>query len=422
MLRWAFRGLFNYFGHPHCKVLKDGNWLITFKGSLTPVATTEAIDICAKAGLQIKHSAEHSDTGSAFRLDIDNLDLNNSSFAWLDGIDTDAIKARLEAEQNKTANNNDVKPNINEENSMKDYKFYDLNLEATPKNNPKGPNYTDSDNVNHGILDDIYVLHDFEYDELVAKLNQIAKTHDINMMVVSRNGKDLFYATSFNSDDPFDDTRYLEHRPLVRFNKLFTKNEPFMSQFEAIGLTESYKHTTLNSLSEEFKLFENMWDDEAKELTETSVGVSAKSAKISELRAKIAQLQQELDTLIQDDIEDFSSFELDVDGTSKKLKRIGLPHAQALDEIVDFITKLTSEEKDNLTLYWSNDMYEAGDLEGDVIVNFDCKNYYLNEIGMSQEAFEADGLADPANRVIDNTWTAEVPEDAYDRIVAALKN
>ena len=175
-------------------------------------------------------------------------------------------------------------------------------------------------------------------------------------------------------------------------------------------------------LFEEFKLFENMWDDEAKELTETSVGVSAKSAKISELRAKIAQLQQELDTLVQDDIEDFSSFELDVDGTSKKLKRIGLPHAQALDEIVDFITKLTSEEKDNLTLYWSNDMYEAGDLKGDVIVNFDCKNYYLNEIGMSQEAFEADGLADPANRVFDNTWTAEVPEDAYDRIVAALKN
>ena len=98
-LRHAFRGLFKYFGHPHCASLKDGSWLVIFKRRLTPVAATEAVDICSKAGLQIKYSTEHSNNGSAFKLDVDNSDLDNHSYAWLNNIDYDAIEARLEAEQ-----------------------------------------------------------------------------------------------------------------------------------------------------------------------------------------------------------------------------------------------------------------------------------------------------------------------------------
>lgn len=97
-LKYAFMGLSKYFGiRPRCEALKDGDLIIVFKKGLTPAAAAEAIDICAKVGIPIKHK-ENSSSGSVFEVDAGNLSMQGSpSF---NDIDTDAIKARLKAEHN----------------------------------------------------------------------------------------------------------------------------------------------------------------------------------------------------------------------------------------------------------------------------------------------------------------------------------
>jgi hypothetical protein len=74
----------------------------------------------------------------------------------------------------------------------------------------------------------------------------------------------------------------------------------------------------------------------------------------------------------------------------------------------------------DLTLYWAADDLVPGDMEGDPIVNFDCTRFYFDELGMSEEDYYKDGLDNPVNRIIDNTWGTSVPY-ACKRIEDALR-
>lgn len=112
------------------------------------------------------------------------------------------------------------------------------------------------------------------------------------------------------------------------------------------------------SFAKDFKLYENLWDD----FTETS------------------------------------SVFAEIPGTDKKLECKGVSHIEALEALLDFINKLTSEEKLELYFHWGNDNYNPGDCEGNPILNKDSEDDY----------------------VYDNTDISTVPEDTYDKVVAAL--
>lgn len=64
-----------------------------------------------------------------------------------------------------------------------------------------------------------------------------------------------------------------------------------------------------------------------------------------------------------------STFWLNVEGTNKKLERKGIKDELALEEILNFISKLSPEEKDCVSLEWRWDEVKPGDAGGDLIVS-----------------------------------------------------
>lgn len=69
------------------------------------------------------------------------------------------------------------------------------------------------------------------------------------------------------------------------------------------------------------------------------------------------------------DLENSSSYLIEVEGTDKSQENKGIVDNEALEEILDFICELTPEEKKNVALYWNLDWKESGDGDGDVIVS-----------------------------------------------------
>jgi hypothetical protein len=247
-LRYAFRYLSKYFGHPpHCEVLKDGNWFITFKRSLTPAATTEAIDICSKAGLQIEHSAEHSNNCSAFKLDVSNSNLDNYYSAWMNDIDYDAIEARLEAEQNNNVND---ETEVNEQGSLKenttmDKTQYQLQLQAWDKKYYED-SYTDNDATGNTYGDLYEYIGDLG--SIIKKLNTISKKYEFSFINIYVNGTDecVFDAGTTDStaeEDEFGDLPEVDENT-VFINKIIPESAPFMKQF-IIGPKGKYNPNSL---------------------------------------------------------------------------------------------------------------------------------------------------------------------------------
>ena len=139
-------------------------------------------------------------------------------------------------------------------------------------------------------------------------------------------------------------------------------------------------------LHEEFKLFENLWEEVSP------------ADRAREIKAEIARLQQELAALDLEEIET-SSVWAQVPGTSKKLDKKGVSNQEAFEALINFINGLSSEEKLAVDFYWCNDSLLRGDGEGDLILNKDSGD----------------------DTVYDNTWTAPVPTDTYDKVEAALR-
>jgi hypothetical protein len=91
-------------------------------------------------------------------------------------------------------------------------------------------------------------------------------------------------------------------------------------------------------LHEEFKLYEDLWDDE-----DTEVGG------------------------IDHAMSDTCSYWLKVDNSTKKIEASGVSKNQAFKSIMSFILGLTQEEIDNLCINWVYDYHKPGDAEGDPI-------------------------------------------------------
>ena len=104
-------------------------------------------------------------------------------------------------------------------------------------------------------------------------------------------------------------------------------------------------------LYEEFKLFEEMWEEASTEET-----------------TKLVEAADNFDSF------DFGGYEagtttydITIDGSSKKAGGT-YPGPEALRNILRFINGLTQEEKDSLGLSWQWDSEEPGDCCGDTIV------------------------------------------------------
>ncbi len=143
-------------------------------------------------------------------------------------------------------------------------------------------------------------------------------------------------------------------------------------------------------LHEEFKEYETMWDS----ITESR---EDRIKRLEKKQNKLAFKQGILETQT-------SSVLAEIPGTSKRIELNKVLHVKALKHLIRFINSLTAEEKLNLYFHWGMDDVMPGDEDelgygqGDPILNKDS------------------GDID----VIDNTATAPVPEDAYDKVVAAL--
>lgn len=137
------------------------------------------------------------------------------------------------------------------------------------------------------------------------------------------------------------------------------------------------------AFAEEFDEYENMWDPMVESRED-------RIKRLQKKQNKLAFKQSVLETQL-------SSVLAEIPGTNKRIEYNGVPHRKALRKLLGFINTLTPEEKLELYFNWSNDI-EAGDYKGDPILNKDSGD----------------------DCVYDNTWTAEVPEDTYDRVVTAL--
>jgi hypothetical protein len=143
-------------------------------------------------------------------------------------------------------------------------------------------------------------------------------------------------------------------------------------------------------LHEEFKEYETMWDTLAESRED-------KIKRLEKKRNKLAFKQGILETQT-------SSVLAEIPGTDKRIELNKVLHVKALRHLVRFINSLTADEKLNLYFHWGmddvlpNDEGELGYGKGDPILNKDSGEL----------------------EVIDNTATAPVPEDAYNKVVAAL--
>jgi oligoribonuclease NrnB/cAMP/cGMP phosphodiesterase (DHH superfamily) len=107
-------------------------------------------------------------------------------------------------------------------------------------------------------------------------------------------------------------------------------------------------------LHEEFKLFENLWDDfEAMLDDEDMEFVDTNFVK-----------------------SDTTSYWAKVDNSTKKIEAKGVAKNQAFKAITAFILSLTQEEIDNLGINWVYDYHKPGDAAGDPVFQLDSLSEY----------------------------------------------
>ncbi len=145
-------------------------------------------------------------------------------------------------------------------------------------------------------------------------------------------------------------------------------------------------------LHEEFKLFEEMWEDD---FNSNECGTS--------------------------------SIEVGLDGYQgeKLLNKAGIPHKEAYEELLKVLKSVADKDLTELFIYWVADRLRPGDKDGDVIVNVDGLQELIDG-GADIEDAEKSGYdyRIPANRlVLPCAYDAAdlgLPEDAYDVIEAEL--
>jgi hypothetical protein len=136
-------------------------------------------------------------------------------------------------------------------------------------------------------------------------------------------------------------------------------------------------------LHEEFKLYENMWDD------------LSNTAEDRRKRKQRNRLLKQMDRATAK-----SSLLIEVPSTNKRSEIECAPHATVLKRLITFITALSPEEKLDLYFHWGMYDDKFDDCQGDPILNKDSGDMY----------------------VYDNTATTPVPSDSHDKVVAALNN
>jgi hypothetical protein len=104
-------------------------------------------------------------------------------------------------------------------------------------------------------------------------------------------------------------------------------------------------------LHEEFKLYENMWEEAPTEET-TNLVEAADNFDSFDFDGYMAGT---------------TTYDITIDGSDKKTEGT-CAGPEALRKILEFINGLTQEEKDNIGLGWWWDAVEPGDCGGDTIV------------------------------------------------------
>jgi hypothetical protein len=145
-------------------------------------------------------------------------------------------------------------------------------------------------------------------------------------------------------------------------------------------------------LHEEFKLFEEMWEDD---FNSNECGTS--------------------------------SIEVGLDGYQgeRLLDKAGIPHREAYEELLKVLKSVADKDLTELFIYWVADNLEPGDKDGDVIVNVDGFQELIDD-GADIEDAEKRGYDSriPVNRLIlPYAYSAAdlgLPEDAFDVIEAEL--
>jgi len=111
-------------------------------------------------------------------------------------------------------------------------------------------------------------------------------------------------------------------------------------------------------LYEEFKLFEDMWDDE------------------------------DLETSVIYAIGDTTSYKLKVDNSTKNLEASGVSKNQAFKAIMTFILGLTPEEIDNLSINWVYDYHKPGDADGDPVFQLESLSEFCEMEECSIDSYD----------------------------------
>ena len=179
-------------------------------------------------------------------------------------------------------------------------------------------------------------------------------------------------------------------------------------------------------LHEEFKLYENMWDDlnpSKKDLNEATLSPEA-AKRIREIDAKIAELNREKSALLADVDELMtSSYVIKVDGTNKVAQKDGVSHEEAFTDILAFINKLTKEEKQNIDIKWIADSLEPGDKGYDTIISIDCPRVAIDVVGEDPAEYEPGGIQyQISKRIVAPSSLADedLPDNYYEKLAAAL--
>lgn len=160
------------------------------------------------------------------------------------------------------------------------------------------------------------------------------------------------------------DHNAIEARLKAEQNKASANNRTEMSEHMSNGGNKMKLH-------EEFKLYENMWDNETKTLTETSVGTPI--ATVNQTNK-----QKQLNT----------SYKLFVDNSSKTLNGVDVDRSLAFKNILAFVKALSNDERNNLYINWVYDLEVPGDLAGDPILHVESPSTHKANTGRTGEDAE----------------------------------
>jgi hypothetical protein len=144
-------------------------------------------------------------------------------------------------------------------------------------------------------------------------------------------------------------------------------------------------------LHEDFKLFENMWDEEVVP------GTSTLEVFVGTYKGK------------------------------KIVDKKGVSHIEAYRELVKTIKGMSTEDMYDLAIFWTLDKNAPGDKDGDAVLYVDAATTAIEEIGVSADECSggySGGQANPANRLVFACgYDAEelgLPRYAYDYIEGLL--